>query len=404
MSGLHGDAREQLNVCATCSSSCSTARPCSAVPRCGFGARAHHWQCPGCKSWSTIEAGARHRRQLTSLWWLPALALLVSPLLTALWIRRAQRLQCWTRRRRRLRKAPTPRGGGIGPVAAIPARCWPSTRCSPHTRRVLLAADRRAVARSRRQRSRTTIVRARCRCACAVHLLAATAVLAGGLHREQRARWQVLVRSGPVAGCDGRRVDEPAQLHGWLGCTSRASRCSFSPCSRCSRLGTMQMPRLLLFAAAAACGARVPCRSTGRLRACFSATSAAFRSGFLVAAFSLVAVDRGLIGWGGALILSSGFAVDAAATLFQGACAAPPLAQAASRSPVPMPGSSRLAAARVVARPQGWNLLIVLPALALLELRAHPPLLEFLAVAVYGLGIGIWIAARRALRRAHRAQ
>lgn len=23
--------------------------------RCGFGARAHHWQCPGCKSWSTIK-------------------------------------------------------------------------------------------------------------------------------------------------------------------------------------------------------------------------------------------------------------------------------------------------------------------------------------------------------------
>ncbi len=23
--------------------------------RCGFGAKAHHWQCPGCKSWSTIR-------------------------------------------------------------------------------------------------------------------------------------------------------------------------------------------------------------------------------------------------------------------------------------------------------------------------------------------------------------
>jgi len=62
-------------------------------------------------------------------------------------------------------------------------------------------------------------------------------------------------------------------------------------------------------------------------------------------------------------------------------------------------------AARVVAAYQGWNLMIVLPALALLELRAHPPLAELvLAVAVYGLGFGVWIAARRALRRAHRAQ
>jgi lipopolysaccharide biosynthesis regulator YciM len=23
--------------------------------RCGFGARAHHWQCPGCKSWGSIK-------------------------------------------------------------------------------------------------------------------------------------------------------------------------------------------------------------------------------------------------------------------------------------------------------------------------------------------------------------
>ena len=23
--------------------------------RCGFGARAHHWQCPGCKSWGSLK-------------------------------------------------------------------------------------------------------------------------------------------------------------------------------------------------------------------------------------------------------------------------------------------------------------------------------------------------------------
>jgi lipopolysaccharide biosynthesis regulator YciM len=23
--------------------------------RCGFGAKAHHWQCPSCKNWSTIR-------------------------------------------------------------------------------------------------------------------------------------------------------------------------------------------------------------------------------------------------------------------------------------------------------------------------------------------------------------
>jgi lipopolysaccharide biosynthesis regulator YciM len=23
--------------------------------RCGFGARAHHWQCPSCKQWGTIK-------------------------------------------------------------------------------------------------------------------------------------------------------------------------------------------------------------------------------------------------------------------------------------------------------------------------------------------------------------
>ncbi|MEZ5465902.1 MAG: lipopolysaccharide assembly protein LapB, partial [Lysobacteraceae bacterium] len=23
--------------------------------RCGFGARAHHWHCPSCKSWGTVK-------------------------------------------------------------------------------------------------------------------------------------------------------------------------------------------------------------------------------------------------------------------------------------------------------------------------------------------------------------
>ena len=23
--------------------------------RCGFGARAHHWQCPSCKSWGSVK-------------------------------------------------------------------------------------------------------------------------------------------------------------------------------------------------------------------------------------------------------------------------------------------------------------------------------------------------------------
>jgi lipopolysaccharide biosynthesis regulator YciM len=23
--------------------------------RCGFGAKAHHWQCPSCKSWGTVR-------------------------------------------------------------------------------------------------------------------------------------------------------------------------------------------------------------------------------------------------------------------------------------------------------------------------------------------------------------
>jgi lipopolysaccharide biosynthesis regulator YciM len=23
--------------------------------RCGFGAKAHHWQCPSCKNWSTVR-------------------------------------------------------------------------------------------------------------------------------------------------------------------------------------------------------------------------------------------------------------------------------------------------------------------------------------------------------------
>ena len=127
--------------------------------------------------------------------------------------------------------------------------------------------------------------------------------------------------------------------------------------------------------------------------------------GFLVAAFTLVALQRGWIGWGGALILSSGFMIDAGATL---------LGRLRRTRHWLRPHRDHLyqwlrrrgwSAQRVVAAYQLWNLLVVVPALMMLEARGQAALTEFvLTVAVYALGLGIWFAARGALRRAHRAQ
>lgn len=55
VSGTKGDAREQLERLHELLRQLLEGQALFRCSRCGFGARAHHWQCPGCKSWSTIK-------------------------------------------------------------------------------------------------------------------------------------------------------------------------------------------------------------------------------------------------------------------------------------------------------------------------------------------------------------
>lgn len=339
-----------------------------------------------------------------SIWLLPVLAVFVSPVLTALWIRRAQRLQLLdTPERRRLHAAATPRGGGIGPVATIllvllalmvlqPAAL--GGFALPLIVGLLLAAG---VSAADDHRARSVRLRL------SVHLLAAAIVAVAflAIHGVEGKWWleggALLIAAGVAS----------MNLHNFMdGSDAHLTSQSLFVFALLAVLAGSHDQAVLAAgwsAAAAAVAAFLPF-NWPRARV-FLGDVGSISLGFLVAAFSLVAVDRGLIGWGGALILSSGFMLDAAATLF---------GRMRRTRHWLKPHRDHLyqwlrrrdwSAARVVAAYQGWNLMIVLPAVALLELRAHPPLLEFaLAVAVYGLGFGVWIAARRALRRAHQAQ
>ena len=51
----HGEAREQLEQVRDLLRQLLDGQALFRCSRCGFGARSHHWQCPGCKSWSTIK-------------------------------------------------------------------------------------------------------------------------------------------------------------------------------------------------------------------------------------------------------------------------------------------------------------------------------------------------------------
>ena len=53
--GTAGEAREYLQRLHELLRQLLDGQALFRCSRCGFGARAHHWQCPGCKSWSTIK-------------------------------------------------------------------------------------------------------------------------------------------------------------------------------------------------------------------------------------------------------------------------------------------------------------------------------------------------------------
>ena len=55
LAGVQGEAREQLEQLRDLLKQLLDGQALFRCSRCGFGARSHHWQCPGCKSWSTIK-------------------------------------------------------------------------------------------------------------------------------------------------------------------------------------------------------------------------------------------------------------------------------------------------------------------------------------------------------------
>ena len=127
--------------------------------------------------------------------------------------------------------------------------------------------------------------------------------------------------------------------------------------------------------------------------------------GLMIGALSLVAVDRGLLGWGSVLILSSGFMVDAGATLCMRMSRTSRWAQGHRSHLYQMLWRRGWRAPAISAVYQCWNVLVVVPVLLVLERYADSLFWEFGAtVVVYLLGLLLWMAARRALWSAHRAQ
>lgn len=55
LSESEGDARENLLILQELTSRLLQGKPIYRCNNCGFGARAHHWQCPSCKLWNSVK-------------------------------------------------------------------------------------------------------------------------------------------------------------------------------------------------------------------------------------------------------------------------------------------------------------------------------------------------------------
>lgn len=55
MDKIEGEARENFFILRDLTRKLLEGQAMYRCSRCGFGAKAHHWQCPSCKSWSTIR-------------------------------------------------------------------------------------------------------------------------------------------------------------------------------------------------------------------------------------------------------------------------------------------------------------------------------------------------------------
>ncbi|HQW80557.1 MAG TPA: glycosyl transferase family 4 [Pseudomonadota bacterium] len=328
------------------------------------------------------------------------LALVVSVVLTLAAMHRARRLQLLdTPERRRLHTVPTPRGGGVGPIMAILLVCalWPQALAGLAWP---LAIGLLAVAAiSWLDDHRSLAIRTRLW----VHLVAAAIIVAAFI---AAAAWpsRYSIGAGLILVV---AVLASINLHNFMDGSDAhlTSQVVFVFAVLAGLAGRRDAADLgaLLGACTIACAAFLPFNwPPARI---FLGDVGSISFGFLIAAFSLVALQRGIIGWGGALILSSTFMIDAVATLV-GRMRRTRHWHAPHRDHLYQWLRRRgWGAARVVVVYQGWNLLLVLPALVVLDRHDHAPELEFwLTVAVYGLGVCVWCAARRALWRHHRAQ
>jgi lipopolysaccharide assembly protein B len=55
LDGASPEARDSLEILRDLSAKLLAGKPMYRCHRCGFGARAHHWQCPSCKTWNSVK-------------------------------------------------------------------------------------------------------------------------------------------------------------------------------------------------------------------------------------------------------------------------------------------------------------------------------------------------------------
>lgn len=55
LDGAAPEARDTLGILRDLSGKLLAGKPMYRCQRCGFGARAHHWQCPSCKTWNSVK-------------------------------------------------------------------------------------------------------------------------------------------------------------------------------------------------------------------------------------------------------------------------------------------------------------------------------------------------------------
>ena len=337
-------------------------------------------------------------------WLMPALALVMSASLTHAWIAHARRRNVMdTPERRRLHEVPTPRGGGIGPVVAIALVLLGVQIVWPEARTASLAATLIALALvasiSFVDDHRPLSIRLRL----GMHLLAAAMIASAHIAATGASpgHWTELFLVILLLSTASMN------LHNFMDGSDAllASQALFVFAALALLAHHHGAPdvRTLFLAAALAMLAFLPF-NWPRARV-FLGDVGSISLGLLVAAFSLLAIQREAIGWGGALVLSSTFMIDALATL---------AGRMRRTRHWLKPHRDHLSqwlrrrgwsAARVVVAYQGWNALVVVPAIVWLDVSERSPQREFAVTAtVYALGLGVWCTARGALRRSHRAQ